>query len=213
MSFPNTLSALLTAQGLRQTGDLSFVLPTSSLDLEWHVSFRTLGFAKDQIDGALRYRHNQATDFAWACLTRFGGRRWEVTLTKHTELLSPGVALGPLLGWRPDHTFDNRGLTPDESATQISEEVRAHVLPYVERSRTSQDLYALLCSDEEPWSWWRSQGLLRVAEIAKLEVILGVVHPKAAELAKRFETMMQDQLDEVSLDDYLAQTLSIARDS
>jgi len=213
VSFPRTLAALLSAQGLRQTANLSFALPASSERIEWQLTFRALGFTKNQIDGALRHRHVLATDFAWSSLARFGGERWKASLANHTDRLSGGLALGPLLGWRSDHTFETRGLSPDETAARVAEDVRARVLPFAARIHDDPALLAHLCHDEEPNPWYRSQGLLRLAEIAKLEAILGIESSHVPELTERFQVMLQDQLDDVPLQSYVNNVLGAASDA
>ena len=78
MSFPRTLGAQLTGLGCQKTGHLTFALPAQSGPIQWHVVFRTLGLAKDQIDAGLRYRHTIATDFGWKCLVAYGGHDSQV---------------------------------------------------------------------------------------------------------------------------------------
>lgn len=172
--------------------------------MSWQLSFRTLGFAKDQIDGALRYRHPVCSEFGWQCLVRFGGSKWASLSDRFgKERYSAGFPIAPIAGWRSNHTFDNRGLQPDESARAVARDVQAHVLPFIATFGSDKELLDFLVIDEEPFPWFRSQGLSRLAEIARLEAVLDVRQSRLEHLASTHKQMLEDQLDEVSLATYV----------
>lgn len=211
MSFPKILALELARLGCTQAGILAFSLPVSIGPIAWHISFRTLGFAKDQIDGALRYRHPTATDFGWRCLADFAGPRWRHTLKGDRQALSGGIAIGLVAGWHTDHTFDNRGLSPDEAARQVARDVATKVVPFAERFSSDTRLLNLLVEDNEPFPWFRSQGLTRIAEIACLEARLGCAATMVPGLAEKHNANLQDQLDGVDLSEYIGGVLEAVR--
>ncbi|MDP2006965.1 MAG: hypothetical protein Q8K45_14915 [Rubrivivax sp.] len=189
-----------------------FEMSSPHSQLSWQFSFRTLGFAKDQIDGAMRYRHPLCTEFGWQCLLRFAGRRWDSPIGRFAkERFSAGFPIALVAGWRSNHTFDNRGLEPDESARAVARDVQAHVLPFIAKLDSDKQLMHFLVKDEEPYRWFRSQGLSRLAEIAKLEAALDVRDSILENLASTHKQMLEDQLDEVSLEAYVECIRNAAR--
>jgi hypothetical protein len=211
MSFPRTLADELLKWGCSPTGKLAFSLPSGSGSVCWHISFRTLGFAKDQIDGTLRYCHRTATPFGWYCLSHFAGARWKDSIADDLKLLSGGFAIGPVAGWRSNFTFDNRGLSPDEAARGVAADIQSRVMPFIAGVQTDQQLLHLLTSDAEPYPWFRSQSLARLAEVALLEARLGDPGHRVLSLASRFAPMLQDQLDGVELPQYVEGVLAAAQ--
>lgn len=203
MSFPKTLASCLAELGARKASALVFELPALHGQVSWQLSFRTLGFAKDQIDGAIRYRHPLCTDFGWQSLLRFAGKRWDF-LADHfaKERYSAGFPMALVANWRSNHTFDNRGLTPEESARAVAKDVQDHVLPFVAKLQSNEQLLQFLVNDEEPFPWFRSQGLARLAEVAKLEATIDARHSLLEQLAFTHKQMLEDQLDGVSLATY-----------
>ncbi len=203
MSFQKSLTLELSKIGCEQTGPLSFALPSSQGGIAWQISFRILGFAKDQIDGALRYRHAEATPFGYRCLSAFAGKIWERTDPDKSHHLSSGFAVGPIAGWRADHTFDSKAIPREFYATQIAKDLSTKVIPFVGLHQTSDQLLKLLAADREPFPWYRSQGLTRLAEIAWLERAVGSSPPQLLALASTHQDQLQDQLDGVTLADYI----------
>lgn len=212
MSFPKTLAASLFDLGLTKTGALTFELLPRQSQISWQLSFRTLGFAKDQIDGALRYRHALSTDFGWQCLFKFAGKRWSDLAQRFgNERFSSGVPIALIAGWRSDHTFDNRGMEPDESARVVARDVQNHVLPFTGTLTSDEQLLGFLIKDEEPFPWFRSQGLVRLAEVAKLEATLNFDHSSLDNLAIKHEPLLDNQLDGVALSSYTESIRRAAR--
>ena len=213
LSFPKTLVTCLADVGLTKTGALTFELPAQQqARISWQLSFRTLGFAKNQIDAALRYRHALSTDFAWQCLLSFAGRRWSDLAQRFAnERFSGGFPVALIAGWRSDHTFDNRGMHPDESARAVAKDIENWVLPFTRRLTSDDQLLDFLVRDEEPFPWFRSQGLTRLAEVAKLEAVLDVDRSSLEVLAATHQQMLEDQLDAVSLSSYTESVRSAAR--
>jgi hypothetical protein len=203
MSFPKTLAASLADLGMTKVTSLVFDSPALHGQISWQLSFRTLGFAKDQIDGAIRYRHPLCTQFGWQCLLRFAGRSWDSLAEQFSkERYSAGFPIALVAGWRSNHTIDNRGLDPDESARAVARDVQARVLPFIAKFDSDEQLLQFLVKDEEPFPWFRSQGLSRLAEVAKLEAALDVRDSSLERLASAHRQMLEDQLDEVSLATY-----------
>ena len=104
--------------------------------------------------------------------------------------------------WRSNHTFDNQGLTPEESARAVARDVQDRVLPFVARIQSNEQLLQFLVNDEEPFPWFRSQGLARLAEVAKLEATIGARQSLLDQLASTHKQMLEEQLDGVSLATY-----------
>jgi hypothetical protein len=203
MSFPKTLAASLIDLGLTKTGPLTFEVPARPNQISWQLSFRTLGFAKNQVDGALRYRHPLSTDFGWQCLLKFAGKRWkDLAYRFANERFSGGLPVALIAGWRSNHTFDNRGMEADESARAVARDVQNHIFPFIGTLVSDEQLWAFLVKDEEPFNWYRSQGLARLAEVAKLEVALDFHDSRVENLAMQHQRMLEDQLDGVELSNY-----------
>ncbi len=210
MSFPKTIADELSRLGFSPIGTLAFALPASSGLVSWHLNFRALGFAKNQIDGTLRYHHPKAAPFGWYCLRNYAGKRWKDSIPSQPDVLSGGFAVGQVAGWRSNFTFDNHGLSPDEAAKQVASDMQIKVMPFVSGLQTADQLLKLLTNDEEPYPWFRAQGLTRLAEVAILEESLRRPHRSATNLAARFSSMLQDQLDDVALSQYVNSVLAAA---
>jgi len=212
MSFPKTLATALAELGFVKTSALVFELPALASQISWQISFRTLGFAKDQIDGAIRYRHPLCTDFGWQCLPKFAGSSWASLADRFAkERFSAGFPVALLAGWRSNYTFDNRGLEPDESAEAVAKDVQTRVLPFIAELDSDSQLLQFLVKDDEPNRWFRSQGLSRLAEIAKLEAILQVQDSSLEQLASIHEQVLENQLEGVSLATYVKRVRHAAR--
>lgn len=204
MSFPKTLATSLAEVGMAKVAPLVFERLGQNGPISWQLSFRTLGFGKDQIDGAIRYRHAMCTDFGWKCLFRFAGRNWSSLADRFAkERYSAGFPIALVAGWRSNHTFDNRGMNPDQAAVAVAKDVKASVLPFFARLDSDEALLDFLVKDEEPFPWFRSQCLSRLAEVAKLEQVLKVPESRLENLASTHRQMLTDQLDNVALETYV----------
>jgi hypothetical protein len=173
-------------------------VPPHDGPMDWRLSFRTLGFTKGRVGGALRYRHRIATDFGWSCLSQLGGPLWRRAEAPPWGFTG-GVPFGLMAGWRADWTIDNLSSQQETTARRIAADVQAHVLPFVSNMQSDDDLLRLLLQDSEPWSWQRSQPLSRFAEVACLAKILNVPASVFLPLAEKHSFQMQDQLDDVDL--------------
>jgi hypothetical protein len=198
MSLPKQLDIELARLGCSRVEPLIFDVPPYDGAIGWRLSFRTLGFAKGRVDGAIRYRHRIATNFGWLCLSQLGGPLWR---SAEAPLwgFSGGVPFGLVGGWRADWTIDNPSSQHETTARKIAADVQANVLPFVLDMQSDEDLFRLLLQDSEPWSWQRSQPLSRFAEVACLAKILNVPAAMFLPLADKHSFQMQDQLDNVDL--------------
>jgi hypothetical protein len=212
MSFPKTLTAELAYLGCAEVGHLRFQLPSEMDKIQWQLSFRALGFSKDQVDGATSYRHNTATDFSSMCLSRYAGAWWKQSLkTAPQKKFSGGFAIGPLAGWRSNHTIDNRNLSPDETAVRVAEDVQRTVLPRLACLTTDDQLFEFLCQDTEPFPWFRSQPLTRIAEVFHLANRLGQPESTYLTLVETHRQLLQDQLPDLTVSQYINNVLSALR--
>ena len=132
-------------------------------------------------------------------------------MTSDPQRLSGGIAIGSVAGWRADHTFDNRGMSPDDAARQVAQHVASKVMPFAEQISSDNRLLNWLVEDQEPFPWFRSQGLTRIAEIACLEARLGYVVTVVPKLAEKHSAMLTDQLDGVDLSEYVRGILGAVR--
>ncbi|MBJ2155099.1 hypothetical protein [Variovorax sp. IB41] len=198
MSLSKRLNIELARLGCKQVEPLVFDVPSYDGAIDWRLSFKTLGFTKGRVGGALRYRHRIATDFGWLCLSQLGG-----PLLSRAEAppwgFSGGVPFGLMAGWRADWTIDSPSSQHEATAQRIAADVQANVLPFVLNMQSDEDLFRLLLQDSEPWSWQRSQPLSRFAEVACIAKILNVPASVFLPLAEKHSFQMQDQLDSVDL--------------
>jgi hypothetical protein len=198
MSLPKRLDAELACLGCSQVEPLVFDVPPYDGAINWRLNFRTLGFTKGRVGGAIRYRHRIATDFGWLCLSQLGGPLWNLAEAPPWGF-SGGIPFGLMAGWRTDWTIDNPSSQHEATAQRIAADVKAHVLPFVLNMQSEENLLRLLLQDSEPWSWHRSQPLSRYAEVACLAKILNVPDSVFLPLAEKHSFQMQDQLDDVNL--------------
>jgi hypothetical protein len=150
MSLPKQLDIELARLGCSRVEPLIFDVPPYDGAIGWRLSFRTLGFAKGRVDGAIRYRHRIATNFGWLCLSQLGGPLWR---SAEAPLwgFSGGVPFGLVGGWRADWTIDNPSSQHETTARKIAADVQANVLPFVLDMQSDEDLFRLLLQDSEPW--------------------------------------------------------------
>jgi hypothetical protein len=203
------LKVAFRVAGLTSTEPFKVSLPTGLAALHWHAIVEPSTPDRQHANIIVTFRHHTATAFALHCLGTYGGPRWADRIGATPEVFS-GIA--PLHEFDdsfrdarfPNLTRSHLGKPASETATEIADSIRQHVVPFVASLTTDEKYLEAISGSHGPLRWGLyGQPLLRAAEIAYLTKLLGrsiqALLPQVAAKAN----YLKQQLDGVTVDQYM----------
>lgn len=183
----------------------------STEDVEHFFYFWRHGAVKQLLTADYGFRNVAAERFSRGCVRRYGGPVYQVLRDKLDSDCSMRFSLGSLAGWAPRSSLSMENFTVEEIGEKMKADAAAHLLPLIQKITSLSELIKALISCDEPFSWKRTNGAIRAAQIVVLGIKLGLVSKDVMQILEPMEREIAVSLDRrASIREYIEKSVQFA---
>jgi len=196
------IEEMMTTLQYRKLSRGTYKSSLSNSEVEHYVLFKRWGSGRDILTAFFAFRQIDIEKRSYELLSMYRGDHIPVKddiLSKFSmkfnfEFLKPGLSPWPiLLSTLREHCV----------ADIIYSEITRKLMPLIEPVTDASSLYERLLADEEPCSWYRTNGAIRAAYLLQLGQKVGIPLEETRKSIQKHALIIEAGLHNISCDLYL----------